>query len=269
MFNALWSFIQERYVLKATMPLALLLSLGPLCLMNVSLLVAMALISWVFFVLLILRIADDITSIEEDKLSKPNRKLANGVVSYKLLQLNLIWLTLIVAFIGVYLDIFWHTVVVMIFYVFYFLAIKPCKLLLLDAYLINLIFFFLPLLAYFVNNGIDVFSVIIMAVFYWSSAVGHDYAHSVENKTKNNFHWHASYLYIVSFCIGIYLAIEFEFAVGFLTTLISLFFYICFLLIQLIKRPNEISAKPFYIMGYVYFLMPIVFLFVENNQINF
>jgi hypothetical protein len=176
---------------------------------------------------------------------------------------------LFVVFIGVFLDVFWLTVGLLIFYFFYFLIIKPLKYILLDAYLINVVFFFIPVLAVSDVNDSAIYSIISMAFFYWSSAIAHDFAHSVESKIKTKLHWHAVFVYLISFCIGISLAFKIESSVIFLGILTGGFTYICLLLIRLIKWPNEKSAKAFYIAGYLYFLIPAAALFIENKLMSY
>ncbi len=266
---AIFQFIRERFQLKATIAISMTLFTAPF------LLVEQPPINWfigiaaTFLILLGLRCADDLTSLEEDAVSHPERGLITGKINKKDLAAWLICLQAIVFLIStagpqkiIYL--------IMVFYYAVFFLLKKTIAFILRPFFSNAIFLFLPYYATIADTVHFNHSIASLGLFSWAGAIAHEFAHNVhgpgENRTILQSYQNligAQNTSILSFSFFL-LAIVFAWFFwnftkqphGFIAFLILASLYLGYLYCRLFNHPCNKNAKAFYISGFAFFLLP-------------
>ena len=284
MCNALWNFIRERYPLQISLPLSLILSVAPLWDTQLSGITTGKIWFSIFSILLILRIADDLSDIQLDRILHPERGLPSGKINLPhlkkaaavlgggLIIINRGWLVSSLIFLG----IGW-----------YFLYFKnKAKIPIRYQYLLtNLIFFLIPFYDRLAGSADIDYSTLWLGLFIGFSVVAHDIAHSIDDPVESKLPILAATArpspivssilaaggYLLAGVSGIVFFISADHPVIFLLVFILTSIQIGALLLKLIRQPVSMIAHSFYVTGFIYFLLPLTGLILDGikNLIKF
>jgi len=269
MFLNILHFINERFSLKATLPLAGILWAAPLSLTHWQISDAIVGYITVFLGLLCLRASDDIFSIQVDRLTHPERGLVSGEIDAIQLQRS-VWGMLVFILI---INTIWGSLPVLLgltIYYWLFFHFKHKLPLLIRPFFSNLAFGAIAVYAsYLVTNSLS-YAHLIFVLFTWLSVVAHEYAHSIDENDVDTpglltYSQQLGARGAALLSLGVYLTASllgfiFWFIAGrlllFLIILILTTIHIMFLELKLIQKPTSNNAKPFYIYGFTFFLLP-------------
>ena len=264
------AFIRERFQPKATIPLSLLVFSAPYAMAPGSAIHFLVGTVSTFSALLCLRVADDIASVQTDALHHPQRGLVSGRISSP--RLAMVMAALLV---GLVLINLWSGVralgllAMAVFYLLYF-GMKTRLHVLVRPLFSNLVFMFVPVYAATVDDPAVFRQALFMGLFAWIAAVAHEYGHSVQAAgegptdaetysnllgSRNN-----AVLAAAGFGIAAMMGVLFWYQAGrprlFLMVLVMVTFHLGWLSVRLIHNPCKAKAKPFYVFGFTFFLLP-------------
>lgn len=277
MFTDLLQFTRERFPLKVVVPLSAVLFAAPGSLARIAVPeAAFGFFNTVLF-LLLLRMQDDLSDMHVDRITHPERGLVSGRINPRNVRKGmLIGIGLILALnlsAHLFLPVFAMTLGYVIFY-----ALKERIALPLHPILVNVLFFFIPLYACFIATGRVEWPYILLGLFIWTAVIAHDFAHSVHGPDESPAEVPtvskilgprgsavtALCTFVVAGLIGCFFWNESGRPVLFIIFLAGTFLAILFLGIRLIRDPVVPKAKPFYIFGFVFFLLPLLGLIVDT-----
>jgi len=278
--RALRIFASERYPTVVALPVALCACLGPYAVAGGGWSVLVRVVVTTFLVLFALRIVDDIVSVEEDEKTNPSRALPSGRVDIQMLARGAValtgaalvcgfgWLSLGLAVLGLY-------------YVGFFLCIRHVSVIL-KPWFVNIVFFAIPIQLSWIQGRHAGLFLCTFGVFFWLTAVGHDFAHSVHAPGESHGDTPSASeilgprraalvglaCYVGAFAAGATLAyglpgyrpIPILFSLG----LALMFVRVCVLLIELIAHPCVERARRLYVGGFAFLLVPSFLLWIDR-----
>lgn len=272
MFTAVLIYAKERSPLAFTAVVSLLLFAAGLRNFDISPWLFMSGWLCMFILLFMLRLSDDICDIPIDTLTHPERALCSGrsplksMNSFRLLAL-VIFLALQIGHPGTLLFALLSLLLFAVFFTF-----KPALHPLTHTTLLNFSLFLFP-----TYSGLLVYGEIseyhlLMGGFFWMGGLAHDYSHCLMdtrnsdmaslnpiNRINQGFLARLSLvLFLISGALGLYLGYRNGMPLGFLGSLILMLVLMIRLEYQLIRRPCLETAKPFYIFGFLFFLVPVL-----------
>jgi hypothetical protein len=239
-------------------PFTVILFGGPASLSPPSLWTAA--LGWVstFLGLLCLRIADDLASLENDKVAHPDRGLPSGRINAGNLR------TFVAA--GTIL-----------FYILYFKSFKKRLPLIIRAPWSNAIFAVIPCYVGLLSPNF-VTPQVFLAGVVWLAAVAHEWAHNVHGPDETGLGL-AGYVQAIGsrqsaavalalfagaafFACLAWLTMGRPWVFGMLFVMTSL--HVGFLGMRLIRQPEYKNAQPFYIVGFTFLLLPLAGLLLKG-----
>ncbi len=277
MMHALKSFIEDRFPLKVTLPLSFVLFGAPASLSMPNLFSAVCGFTTIFLALLVLRIWDDISDLEIDAIKSPGRGLVSGRIDGE----RLVWASgfflLIVLCLNSLEPAFPLVCLVMAYYLIFFRHLKKKVPFVLQPLLLNVIFFVIPLYAGLLGGHLDG-KFWALSLFVWIGVVAHDYAHSVHGPEEGmegvpSFSGSigargsailAGTFFLLSACFGL---VVWMLGTGdglFVTALSCMSLLILYRCGRLLLHPSSREARPFYVSGFLFFLIPLIALGAER-----
>ncbi len=276
-----WRFIAERFPLKITLPLTAILALGPMSSASFTFADGLVIFATLFLTLLGVRMADDLASIDMDRITHPDRGLPSGRINSSRLSYSMATIATMVVALNLFGEHFKGTLVLVGYYGFYFFFIKRIPILI-KPFLSNLLFCWIPL--YIADTLLDRSSLehLILGLFAYGSAIAHEYAHTVHNEDESpgQLKTYSSLLgprrsaiisflmYVAAGTMGFVYWSQAGRPVLFLLILMVTSVQILYLEIRLIRDPVIRYARPFYVAGYGFFLFPYVGLIFDNLMIG-
>jgi 4-hydroxybenzoate polyprenyltransferase len=269
-------FVKERFPLPVTLPLTLILFAGPASLSPPGLWEAIFGWASTFLALLCLRIADDLASLQIDTVAHPERGLQSGRIKAASLK----------AFVAVSLGamVLWQStsqafllvVATITFYILFFKGFKERLPLLMRPFFSNVIFAVIPCYAGLVSGNLRI-SQLFLAGFVWLAAVAHEWAHNVHGSGEVGLGL-ADYVEAIGgrpsaavalalfasaafFALLAWIRMAKPWVFGMLLVITTV--HVGFLGVKLIKKPEYKNAKPFYVAGFTFFLLPLAGLIID------
>jgi hypothetical protein len=234
-----------------------------------------------FLILFVLRIVDDIVSVEEDEITNPTRALPSGRVDLQALARGAVLLTVAALVCGFgWLSL--GLLVLGIYYVGFFLCARHIPFFV-KPWFVNAVFFVIPMQISWIQGTFAGSILCTFGLFFWLSAVGHDFAHSVhaqgeshadvpgicETLGPRNAALVGLCCYVGAFAAGVWLACGlpgyWPIPLLFLSGLALLFAWVNVLLIKLIADPCAERARRLYVGGFAFFLVPSLLLWIDNS----
>ncbi len=272
-----WKFISERFPFQVTLPMTAALSVGPLSLLPFNWTDGIFTFSMVFIGLLALRMADDLSSMDIDRLTHPTRGLPSGRIhAAKLKRALLIHVAAAIA-ISALGAFFIGTLLIIAYYSLYFALFKKIPLMI-KPFLSNLIFCALP--TYIAQIVSPEFSSphLLLGLFAYASVIAHEYAHNVHSVDPSPSEVKTyvdllspkglAFLSALAFCLAALLGFTFWYTSGrpalFFIALCLTTIQIVYLQVKLISQPVSRRARPFYIYGFTFFLLPFIALALDK-----
>ena len=223
-----------------------------------------------FVFLFLVRLSDDICDIPIDKITHPERALCSGNSVLKHANLFRVFSVIFMlslqfmsaralALIGLVLIVY-----------FIFFIIKPKLPVLLHTIILNSTLAIFPIYSSIIlYEKISNFH-LLLGVFFWLGGLAHDFSHSLIDTNKvtpqelnpiNQIDQRllaifSLILFLIASTVGAVMAYLSFTGLAFSICLIITTIIIMALEAKLISNPSEEAAKPFYIMGFIYFLLP-------------
>ncbi len=278
--RALRIFASERFPLGVSLPLAFGLCVGPYAIAGGDWPVFLRAVAATFLVLFVLRIVDDVLSIDEDTIKSPERALPAGRISVPALAkgaavlfaaallVSLSWLSLALVLQALY-------------YASYFYFAKRIPVVV-KPVLVNVVFLSIPTYVGLTGGELHQHCLLMLGLFFWLSVIGHDYAHNVHADGESHFEVETCsqilgprktatvglVCYVGAFVVGVLSVCGphgfHERPSLFLIGLTVLFAQIIFLLVRLIIEPSRARARPLYVGGFSFFVIPSVLLGLDR-----
>jgi len=277
MLSDIGRFIKERFPLPVALPLTLILFAGPASVSPPGL--GGAIFGWVntFLALLCLRMADDLTSLPTDKISHPERGLPAGRLEARNLRNFLALAVSAMVLWQVNIPAMLAAIGTVIFYVLFFRDFKEKLPLLTRPFFSNIIFAVIPCYAGIMGGNLTP-AHLWLAVFIWLAAVAHELAHNVHGPLETDLGL-ADYvesigarstaaLALVLFALAgffaflAWLSLARPWVFGLLLVLTAA--HLGFLGAKLIREPEYENARPFYVAGFTFFLVPLAGLLIDR-----
>lgn len=271
-------FSAERCPLKVLLPLGTILWGAPLILVR-PLHIVKAISGWigVLMLIFILRMADDLSDLSVDRKWHPERGLSHGEIRAKRIKGAVVVGLLLLVFFNHWRPGIYYFGGLAVFYIFYYLFKTKLPVSVLPL-LVNLVFLFIPLYCGWMMTGSASFPLWLLAMFIWAAVVGHDFAHSVHGldevlpEVDTPSRHLGSKTAAIAGLIGYLAAIIFGGVFWYLNYGSLLFglmlagtcILIMVLAVRLVRRPIQRNARPFYIWGFVFFLLPLLGLIIER-----
>ena len=228
---------------------------------------------------------DDFVSIDIDRVIHPERGLPSGRVNRELLKRGMWILVTILLAVNLLRGDGLVALTGVLYYIFYFRAKYKLTLLSRPMYS-NLIFLGIaPYVCYSVSGTVSL-AHLVLGVFMWVAVLGHEFAHNVEEKPEKwetrivwelrMRHSYSSFLgadrcalvAAALFTMACSLGVLFWFLAGkpliFLFLLAGAEIHIVLLLARLLEKPVKRNAKPFYVAGFTFFLLPCLGLYIDR-----
>ncbi len=275
--NALILFSRERFPARVTIPLSLVLFGAPASLVRPDAHRWVTGAATVFLALLALRIVDDISDIEMDAISKPERGLVCGRIDITQVKRGSSTCAALIAL----LNTSWPSLLTVSatagFYAIFYGQRHRIPIML-RPFLINMIFFIIPVYVSSLKNFYDIYSILLLALFVWLAVVAHDFAHSVHGPDEGfdaiksfsdciGAKGSALLSAVLFACSGI-TGTVFWYLSGagplFLISLCCTSAFIGLRCRELIKRPRKATAKKFYVAGFLFFIVPLTAIIIET-----
>ena len=239
--------------------------------------------------LTLLRLSDDICDIPVDRRNHPERLLVSGAVNVAVLK-KIRWIGIAMVFVihlfypgvMVYPKVMALFAVVLLFYGIYF-AIKSSLSLHLQLAMLNLYLFVFPVYAgLFLNNHLGTYH-LLMGLFFWLGGMAHDYSHAiVDTQTippdkaipinlvnQRRLAIVSLLFFLMGSALGAYFYTDEQVGIYFLAALLFNLIVMLILEARLISNPSEDSAKPFYVFGFLFFLLPAAAHIVQRMLVDF
>lgn len=256
-------FVRERFPLRVSVPLAVVLSLGSLDAPMPGPWLELALCVWLL--LFCARASDDLIDRHLDAVHKPERALPSGRVTARALAsaAGLAFATALLLLasrsptaVGAV------TACALVLLSFYYA--RPRIPVVLGPLLVNATFFVVMMLGP-LENGLSSRGWL-LAAFVWLSTVGHDFAHSIEGNPSRGpgldmaplqrARWGATFFAAASLAGGLFSALAHD--AVFAGLLFATSVWLAVLLWSLMRAPSERIARRIYVPGFLYFLLPML-----------
>ncbi len=234
-------------------------------------------ITFSFLLLFLLRLSDDICDIPIDSVTDPDRGLPSGRIPERPLR-KFRWIAIAFA-LAIQFDHSKALIFSFMVFIYYLLFFKFKRSIspILQPALLNVCFLFITIHGTLLFTDTISLDSLMIGGFLWLGAIAHDYAHTVRDRTDlikrppSPIHRHSpkmlvilsSVCYFLSVLMGGYISFYLLPYWSFFITLLVTTCYILVLEINLWKKPNMSSARPFYVWGFVFFLAPILIASVE------
>jgi 4-hydroxybenzoate polyprenyltransferase len=277
--RALLLFVRERFSPLASVPMAVALYLGPARLLRPGPGQAAIGVVTVFLMLLSLRIADDLDDIDKDRRSHPERGLPSGRIGARPLRRAGAWLAVLTLLLNISEPArLLFLCILSAHYLLYFGRLKRALPRLVRPFASNLIFGGAVVYAVTPTSSWAALTLSVLRVapwlglFSWLGAVAHEYAHNVMPPAADRADGPgyatilgargtalaASLLFLGAAAAGgaLWLALERPEAFG--CTLLVTSAALAFLLVRLVARPTPELARPLYVAGMAFFLLPLL-----------
>jgi len=260
-----------------TVPLSAVLFVAPYSLARFEVSEAAFGLLNVFLFLLLVRMQDDLSDIAIDRITHPERGLVSGAINPGNLRLCVVIGTGIVLVLNYFAHLFLPVLAMgLVYAVFY--SLKERIPLPLHPIFVNAVFFFIPLYAGLIVHGSAGWTYVLLGLFIWTAVIAHDFAHSVHGPTEspadvaslsNTLGARESAITaLCAFVLAGLIGVSFWTQSGrpplFSIVLTATFLYILFLGIRLVRTPAIANARPFYISGFAFFLLPLLGLMIDN-----
>lgn len=278
MGDHLRQYLRERYPLAVSGPLAFLLFAGPASLGFQTW--RQALGGWltIFLGLFCLRAADDLSDLELDRQIHPERGLASGRIPAASLRR---WLVLSLGCLFI-LNLSARKLMVVggmaLYYSVFFLGVKKRLPLGWRPFLSNIAFAVVPLYAVLPGGSWGTVHFLV-AGFVWLGAVAQEWAHNVRAPGEGTAGLVgyaelfgprtaaavalALFLGAAALGLGIYLILGRPPFFG--LSLLATSLQVAWLGVKLLIQPNAHRARPFYVFGFTFFLLPLAGLMVDRR----
>lgn len=270
MFNSVYIYTKERSPLPFTLLLSFVLFASAIQEGPID--IGVFLSGWTSMALFLLfvRLSDDICDIPVDKITHPDRLLCSSTVV--LTDVNYFRFLSVVIMIGLnvfnVIALYFLTFAIVFFLIFF--RVKPVLPVLVHTTILNFSLFVFPVYAGYLLYGEVTKAYFIMGMFFWLGGLAHDYSHCLIEvgdqpyETLNPINrinpyflaWLSLIVFIFSAGLGIYMIVNQWVTIGFTVGLLIMSTVIVILEVNLLRLPCEASAKPFYISGFVFFLLP-------------
>ncbi len=275
-------FTAERAPIGVTLGLALGLCAGPWAMAGGDGAALLRSVAVVFLVLVVLRIADDVRSLDHDRIASPERSLPAGRISMRPLVagasvLFAAALLLSVPRASLALGL------LALYYAGYY-ALGQQIPVVVRPVLVNAVFLTIPACVGLVGGDVRWRGVVMLGLFFWLSAVGHDYAHAVhaagegaagvETCSRALGPRRAAGIGLACYaggCAAGLLAVRGAPALGggdwpllFLVGLTALFAHVAYLQVRLIAHPSRARARRLYVSGFACFAVPSLLLGLDR-----
>lgn len=275
-------FADERAPAGVTLGLSFGLCVGPWAITGGDGPALLRVVAIVFLVLVVLRIADDLRSLDHDRIASPERSLPAGRIAVRPLvagaaALFAAALLLSVPRLSLALGL------LALYYAGYY-ALAERVPVVVRPVLVNAVFLVIPAAVGLMGGDVRRHGLAMFGLFFWLSAVGHDYAHAVHAAGESPAG--------VQTCSGVVgprltavvglacygggcaaglLAVRWAPALEggdwpplFLAGLVALFAWVAYLLVRLIARPSRDRARPLYVSGFACFAVPSLLLGLDR-----
>ncbi|MBW1992268.1 MAG: UbiA family prenyltransferase [Deltaproteobacteria bacterium] len=269
-------FVQERFSLRVTLPLTLILFAGPASLNRPG--PGVLLFGWAatFLALLCLRMADDLASLEADRAAHPERGLPAGRIRPVALKALVAAGSATLAVVHLNSQAFSLVAGAIIFYLLFYKFLRERLPLTLKPFFSNAVFAVLPCYAGLVSGGL-LPAQLFLAAFVWLAAVAHEWAHNVHGPGEAGLGLaeyavalgpRASAAAALALFAGAgacgwlaWLKTGRPWAFGVLLGITTV--HVGFLGLRLVRRPEYRNARPFYVAGFTFFLLPLAGLMAD------
>ncbi len=279
----MWRFISERFPLKFTIPITMILCFSSLSMYPYNTINSIIAFICVFLGMLIIRAVDDIFSIEVDKIKSPERGLPSGRINKRELMKHM-QLLIALSFIinigclrtGNIINIFLLIAGLIVFYTIFYKNINKIPILIKPLFS-NVIFGCIPFYISVLSANQLTRRGFLLGLFIYLSVIAHEYAHNAAEKDGDKrIITYTDYLgsrgtailslvcFITAFVVGIIFWFLSNKPDAFLLMLIVTMLQILVLELRLIKTPTLNISKSFYIYGFTFFLLPLLSLTADN-----
>ncbi len=229
--------------------------------------------AWIsaFCILFILRAVDDLTDIHVDKTCHPERLLVSGKINQRKFINALLFTGGLVFCLNFREKVPLFITGLMLLYalIFYYKSTIPAVF---RIPLINVIFLILPIYVGVTGYSTSWTPLILLGLFIWISTIAHDIAHSIHERTAvivdtsslliNANPRQGALLATTMFMIAAGVGFLFWWCIGqpllFIMLLGTTLAQVFYLSIKLIRNPHFATARPFYIYGFTFFLIPLI-----------
>jgi 4-hydroxybenzoate polyprenyltransferase len=266
--QALWKFIAERFPLPVTVPFVAVLVAGTAKVLGVGLSprTLTGLVS-VFVAFLMLRIIDDLSDLEFDKQMKPARGLCSGAIPEARLR-QAFWVVVILFLLGhrgsAGETLVWGSLIG--YSLFY--RIKARLPFFLRTLGVNALFLLVPQYVAVTSGMPPRGEPWLLGVFFWFSVIAHEFTHSLAEDGRGNALYERHFSRRTQAILG---AIGYGLALlaagfwairsdqgTFLFALLPWTMVVLCLCVRLIRNPVPENAKPFFVQGFLFFLVPLL-----------
>lgn len=270
------AYLRERFPLPVTVPLALILFAAPASSARLAPVFwpGGALSTWL--ALFCLRAADDLADLETDRQRHPQRGLVAGRICPHSLAVGLGSAWLLLFLLNLALRAGGLVLGVSSGYAAYFLWGKTRLPLWLRPAVSNLSFGLLLLYGPWLAGRLGP-ALVALAALGWLAAVAHEWAHNIRAETEPG--WPDDYVSHYGARSSAIMAVVFFVAaaaggllawlllgrpLGFGLALLLTSLHLGCLLARLLQAPDRARARPFYVAGFTFFLLPLLVLALEN-----
>lgn len=271
-------FTAERAPIGVTLGLALALCAGPWALVRANGPALPRSVAIVFFLLVALRIADDLHSLGHDRTASPTRALPSGRISPRAITVGAVVLFVAALLLGLPRASLALGLLASYYAGYYALADRIPVVL--RPPLVNAVFAAIPAMVGLVNGAIRLPSLAMLGLFFWLSAVGHDYAHEVHalgeapvgevtcstvlGPRRTTALGLLCYMGALLAAVSVARDAAGDRPVLFVASLVALFGYVAYLLARLIARPSRAAARRLYVNGFACCAAPSLLLGIDR-----
>jgi len=273
-------FTAERAPIGVTLGLALALCAGPWALAGGDSPALLRSVAITFLGLVVLRIADDLHSLAHDRIASPARALPSGRIAPRALRAAAAVLLAVALLLGLP----WASLAFGLLASYYagYYALASRLSVALRPPLVNAVFAAIPIVVGLVGGNAGPPSASLLALFFWLSAVGHDYAHDVHavgeapageescsaalgprRTAALGLLCYAGAL-VAAVCAARQAAAAGDQPALFVVSLVALFGYVAYLLARLVVRPSRAAARRLYVSGFACFAVPSLLLGLDR-----
>lgn len=277
MFKDLRCFVRERFSLKITVPLTIILFGAPASLVQLRTIEVVTGGLSTFLALLILRIADDISDISTDAVTSSERGLVCGRIRINKLKYAAFFCGVLILVCNYsWPTLFTVTAVTVFYFIFYF--VKKNIPYMLHPFFVNVIFPIIPIYAGVLSGHRIAPSLVLFALFIWTAVIAHDFAHSVHGPEEGRTGIQSfsksmgskasamlsSGLFLCSAVLGFLFWYRSNVNLLFPIALTCTSAQIAYQCRDLLRNPVRSTAKKFYISGFLFFLVPSAVIFFDG-----
>ncbi len=273
-------FTAERAPISVTLGLALGLCAGPWAMAGGDGTALLRSVALVFLVLVVLRIADDVRSLDHDRIASPERSLPAGRISMRPLVAG----AAVLFAVALLLSVPRASLALGLLALYYagYYALGQQIPVVVRPVLVNVVFLTIPACVGLVAGDVRWRGVVMLGLFFWLSAVGHDYAHAVHAAGESPAGVQTCSQVVgprltagvglacyVGGCAAGLLAVRGAPALGgwpplFLLGLAGLLAHVAYLQVRLIAQPSRARARRLYVSGFACFAVPSLLLGLDR-----